>query len=1241
MEPQFIHEYKEIYGDSLSRARTLIIGGYWHLKKNKLDFKNKIEDFHHIQNTAEGVVESLEIFLDAAEGERGIGGVQPYINEILDTINIHLDRLKKYYPLNLPAKLKTKEDQRAEGKFQQLIFKGEQKIKAKLRTLNVENNMEGFHVEFFNDEVATLPMMSILCSLFPDIAAKVESLDIDWDLVMDNGMYINIPKAQVPDYNPKKHFWDQDLAVLQFYVSEWNKIKNGVIIDGYHLNGWLYDHLNYFKTPIGDKGDDIMNPPLRDNEWYWHEILKDAEKKARDMEDAGVFIFGTRRYGKSSCEASMVYYKLKTNPAKNGTLTATNSEDIESITDKINIALEYCHPAFYVNTTSKDWSKKVSFGLKTKGGRNLKLFNLNIINTDSGSKRGGQKTAGGAPVVFVMDEAGKESFLKAYNAAIPSFETSTGWKCIPFFVGTGGDEDLSSEAEKVLANPKAFRFIEMDWDLLERNIPKEAITWNRRTFGWFIPAQMGYKKGFKRIKRTFADFLGIESKELSNIDIYQTDWINNTAVCKADRERLKGDKTQLQQETVFYPLDPEECFMSAKKNPFPASGIKRHKEKLQKEGDPIYGLGRPIGLERNKQNSNKIDMFLDTTRQVATFPHDGSHVDCPFVLYDDFPETRPTDPNRFVAGCLTPGEQVLTDKGLMNVEDINFSNKLINKEGKLVDILALQVHEKVEEDIYTIKVGNSYRETTFTKEHPIFVSRPKFYEGGVSKGRTKQFNFGKEKFLKASEVSVGDWIKYPNIYKQPNPYNTERMMDLGELKYNSTVNSVLDNGDFWKFLGMYLKSGYIAKRGDKSLVHIYFGHQETEQIEDCIDTVLRVFGKECFKKVEGGEIRVEFENKQLYYFLKYSFGKTAQSKCLPEWAKYVGSYFKYQLIFGYLNAPIGSTPIMEFTNKSLILLEGIQDILFSLGVVSNLTLLHKSGAVMTPDGLTHKVKETYILKIDEADEVELRNPIKGKNNCFLSEDLNYIYFKVKSIKKSTYTGKVYNFECETNTFLTPHITTHNCDDYKQDESNGDSIGAFYIFDRLKRKIVLGLATRPDPHTDFHKQMHMALDAWNCKSFMENEDMDFKKYLDRVTQPVLYLHKGFDAYDDFSKFQNGTRKFGWRPDKNTTPLVKGYAVDYTRDDVDHEDNLGNISHTVAGYERIEDIQLLEEMVKNKAGGNFDRLVAFGSCLAIDYYLTSKFITPRTNTQKTKDKEEVDTYGKSRRRGFFSNTRRRLF
>src|SRR5690606_11673627 len=322
---------------------------------------------------------------------------------------------------------------------------------------------------------------------------------------------------------------------------------------------------------------------------------------------------------KSTCEASFTHYKLLTNPAKNGVLTATNEKDILSITDKLNISLENISFPFYVYTNSRDWKKQVKFGLKEKTGREYKLFYLDIINTDGGSRKGGQKTAGGNPIVFVMDEAGKESFLDSYNAAIPSFESEHGWACTPFYVGTGGDEDLSSEAEKVLHDPQEYRFIEMDWDILEWQIPKEAITWKRRKFGWFIPAQMGQRTGHRKIKRPFSDFLEIKSKELSMITIEQTDWVNNTKICLEKRDKFKKNKNQLQQEKVFYPLDPDECFMSAKKNPFNSEQARKQKEYLTESG--LWDRRRQLFIKEN----GKLESII-STKELAPYPHKGGTI---------------------------------------------------------------------------------------------------------------------------------------------------------------------------------------------------------------------------------------------------------------------------------------------------------------------------------------------------------------------------------------------------------------------------------------------------------------------------------------------------------------------------------------------------------------------------------------------------------------------------------------
>ena len=83
--------------------------------------------------------------------------------------------------------------------------------------------------------------------------------------------------------------------------------------------------------------------------------------------------------------------------------------------------------------------------------------------------------------------------------------------------------------------------------------------------------------------------------------------------------------------------------------------------------------------------------------------------------------------------------------------------------------------------------------------------------------------------------------------------------------------------------------------------------------------------------------------------------------------------------------------------------------------------------------------------------------LKSKNPRFVnmdfSDDLKYIYFKIKEITISKYSGKVYNYECETHSYCCRHIATHNCDLY---DPNGYSI---ILSDTNIALTVLDIATK--------------------------------------------------------------------------------------------------------------------------------------------------------------------------------------
>lgn len=75
-----------------------------------------------------------------------------------------------------------------------------------------------------------------------------------------------------------------------------------------------------------------------------------------------------------------------------------------------------------------------------------------------------------------------------------------------------------------------------------------------------------------------------------------------------------------------------------------------------------------------------------------------------------------------MSGCLLPGEKVLTDKGWKCVEDVKYEDRLVNKDGEYVSIYKRLLYNKIDEDVYDVKMYNGVSITRFTKEHPLYVS---------------------------------------------------------------------------------------------------------------------------------------------------------------------------------------------------------------------------------------------------------------------------------------------------------------------------------------------------------------------------------------------------------------------------------------------------------------------------------------------------------------------------------------
>ena len=195
---------------------------------------------------------------------------------------------------------------------------------------------------------------------------------------------------------------------------------------------------------------------------------------------------------------------------------------------------------------------------------------------------------------------------------------------------TAGEQAVSKDAEKILKNPEQYSVMPMNWDLLEKGVDPEWITWNKNEkFAMFVPAQLSLEAGAK-IKKTFADFLDLpESSPLNNITIYVTDWEKATTLFKERREMLKTDLDLQSAEANSFPITPEDCYLTPEKNKFPGHKARLRKKLIQQNGED----GVRVKLSKN-YSTNLIEVHLTDEPTITEYPYKGGNFDAPIVLLE-------------------------------------------------------------------------------------------------------------------------------------------------------------------------------------------------------------------------------------------------------------------------------------------------------------------------------------------------------------------------------------------------------------------------------------------------------------------------------------------------------------------------------------------------------------------------------------------------------------------------------
>ena len=235
----------------------------------------------------------------------------------------------------------------------------------------------------------------------------------------------------------------------------------------------------------------------------------------------------------------------------------------------------------------------------------------------------------------------------------------------------------------------------------------------------------------------------------------------------------------------------------------------------------------------------------------------------------------------------------------------------------------------------------------------------------------------------------------------------------------------------------------------------------------------------------------------------------------------------------------------------------------------------------------------------------------------------------KPIAKFPFEGGI--LDCAIKVFEEPHEDNSfdftyvaGLDHYKHTESTGDSIGALYIFkrkininDTFSDSIVCSLASRPASMATFNRTCEILLEGYGAQCLQENADISFQQYLEAKSKDIKLLANGLEIVQRMiSPKSTQSNKYGLTPTVKNKEYLITLTITYCWEELESYIDANGEEVKILGIERINDEELLEEIIGYKPGKNVDRIVAFGHALVWARYLDDVRIIPKVKGQEKK-------------------------
>ena len=807
------------------------------------------------------------------------------------------------------------------------------------------------------------------------------------DFFMEHKCYTLAPKG-TSDY---VKYWDR----------ETDRCINGYIApDGDYITGYHYFYLNYCpimkieETQYTDKQGNVRTrrernlgfPKFWDYDYYYFNAIEEAVHEGKHMA-----VLKSRARGYSFKGASMLVRNYELIPGSKNFAVASEQTFLIGdglltkawqIMDFIDSNTEWAKQRLVDTRMERVAGYKITdeFGKQTQQGYMSSITGKTLKNDP-------ERIRGTRGKLILWEEGGKfPELLDAWRIEQPAVENDDGFAFgLQVAFGTGGTEGASFEGLKELFyKPEAYNVLSFP-NIWDDNAEDSKC-------GFFVPSWSNLESFDENGDYVYMDKDGNSLREKAIEELMvQRNKIKDAGASQQSIDRFISER----------PIKPQEAVLELGKNIFPRKLLMDQLTRLR-TNKKLQSMKHIVDLSWD--GNGNVVATEKKTGDITNYPLKKDQKPAGSVVIWEYPVKDPPF-GLYIGGCLTPGEKVCTQRGLINVEDVTLDDKLINKDGKFVEIKNLQRYDKVNEPIFTLKPYGSFRTTTFTGEHPIWIH---------NKG-----------FVKAKNVKSGDWLEIPNTYKTDCIKDDDRLAKL------------------YYFYGLWLGDGFCNKNGNSHDIYLSIGKNETDLAQFYDQLVAELFDRKCIHVHKDREETRRFTDKQLFQKLKSLFGTNAYNKRIPECIKKLPYNYKLHFLQGYLDSD-GSVFLdngkvrTNFTSVNLELLEDVQDMLFGMGIANSIVIHQKE--TINKQGI-HSL-QSYRINISRSDQKSLALfPVFNSRKIRLLSTATYtpysrmdmkftddkILLKIQNVNNSSYTGVVYNFECETHTFMCRNILTHNCD----------------------------------------------------------------------------------------------------------------------------------------------------------------------------------------------------------------------